>query len=433
MKEDRSVPLAVPIAVGPNHSTVVAAAVSAGAAVENPKAQAEADAEHSQCLMCSKAFSLFARKHHCRVCQKAYCSSCSRVRLSSKTFSKVVQVSTDEDQGSLRACEACSLIAETYGPSFFRQKTRHRATSDSPAPEPRIAFAASDELVELVKCQLRKWLPDAFPPHFVVPLNSISISAAQMKDVVQDVEDGFGPEVGLSLLYKFVMMDLPQKTIAEAFCTNRTRVYGGAIKFAMGCASLTLQKFKPSYLTTYDPEESKSICMDAPVRLVPEYVINLLKLINPVMIAFPAFQLSINGRKLQLAYSEEHNVGTTLEHWTLPRKGPDSAYPLTQPLRIVLPRPLSEKEGVKYFQCVMVQRLQLQNGILQGYERYKACKTLHANKNKVRGWIRVGENVTVTSLPAGVYRLYMHVISGGASMPFTFSAVVSIAAAAAAT
>ena len=82
---------------------------------------------------------------------------------------------------------------------------------------------------------------------------------------------------------------------------------------------------------------------------------------------------------------------------------------------------------------MIVQHLQLQNGVLQGYEKFKASKTLHANKNKIRGWVKMGENVAVTSLPAGVYRLYMHVISGGSSMPFTFSAIVSIAATAATT
>lgn len=45
---------------------------------EYPKPVWQPDSESSNCASCKKSFSLFTRKHHCRVCGHIFCSTCVR-------------------------------------------------------------------------------------------------------------------------------------------------------------------------------------------------------------------------------------------------------------------------------------------------------------------------------------------------------------------
>ena len=58
----------------------------------------QGDAEATQCNKCGRAFGMFVRRHHCRVCGKVFCASCSQGRR---------EFATDEGLQLLRVCDVC--------------------------------------------------------------------------------------------------------------------------------------------------------------------------------------------------------------------------------------------------------------------------------------------------------------------------------------
>ena len=63
------------------------------------------DSDASECQLCDNAFSLFKRRHHCRICGKCICSSCSNQHNGNV---KLTQIKDIEPNGS-RICNRCVL------------------------------------------------------------------------------------------------------------------------------------------------------------------------------------------------------------------------------------------------------------------------------------------------------------------------------------
>eukprot|EP00743_Colponemidia_sp_Colp-15_P009215 GILK01010061.1.p1 GENE.GILK01010061.1~~GILK01010061.1.p1 ORF type:complete len:354 (-),score=22.00 GILK01010061.1:100-1062(-) len=55
------------------------------------------DHKHADCMLCSKSFSVFVRRHHCRKCGRLVCSQCSSKRLTFPTLGLK----------NIRACSKC--------------------------------------------------------------------------------------------------------------------------------------------------------------------------------------------------------------------------------------------------------------------------------------------------------------------------------------
>jgi hypothetical protein len=71
------------------------------------------DASSKSCTNCDLPFTLFRRRHHCRICGKIFCSACS-----------AHQVTTSE--GDVRACDDCRLFA----PSLLAPGNEQGVTPD---------------------------------------------------------------------------------------------------------------------------------------------------------------------------------------------------------------------------------------------------------------------------------------------------------------
>ena len=69
-----------------------------------------ADSESKVCTLCSSAFSMFNRRHHCRVCGRLVCGPCSKAR-----------------QNKLRVCKECGE-QQNFGDDV-EQRQSHRSTA----------------------------------------------------------------------------------------------------------------------------------------------------------------------------------------------------------------------------------------------------------------------------------------------------------------
>mmetsp|Transcript_35738 Transcript_35738/g.70161 ORF Transcript_35738/g.70161 Transcript_35738/m.70161 type:complete len:225 (-) Transcript_35738:228-902(-) len=70
-----------------------------------PRSRWQKDDAHSHCVQCGEAFTLFVRRHHCRLCGRIFCSSCTN-------FVVVRQ----------RACEDCHASATAQFSDSLRQQ-----------------------------------------------------------------------------------------------------------------------------------------------------------------------------------------------------------------------------------------------------------------------------------------------------------------------
>lgn len=64
----------------------------------------------SQCFSCRRTFSMFNRKHHCRVCGRIFCSECSNNKIKIPSFIRhfiASSVGTPEPSSEKRVCQIC--------------------------------------------------------------------------------------------------------------------------------------------------------------------------------------------------------------------------------------------------------------------------------------------------------------------------------------
>lgn len=67
------------------------------------------DVSASKCKACDRKFSTFLRKHHCRICGKIFCSSCTTF-IDGKKFNY---------NGKMRVCLLCNDLADKYDDDYF--------------------------------------------------------------------------------------------------------------------------------------------------------------------------------------------------------------------------------------------------------------------------------------------------------------------------
>lgn len=120
------------------------------------------DETSAECFICSRLFTTFRRKHHCRICGQIFCSNCT-VIISGEKFNH---------NGKMRVCKTCLSFANDYNDSSddegsviddsFVDRTHSqeqqelevssihpatpvedRATLNAPTPPPRLAIPAT--------------------------------------------------------------------------------------------------------------------------------------------------------------------------------------------------------------------------------------------------------------------------------------------------
>jgi hypothetical protein len=77
------------------------------------------DSEALNCMICDERFSIHTRRHHCRICGKCICGSCSNNRL------KLVQLKM---QKKSRVCDQCF---KAHAPAWMWQNTEKFASLPS--------------------------------------------------------------------------------------------------------------------------------------------------------------------------------------------------------------------------------------------------------------------------------------------------------------
>ena len=76
------------------------------------------DDKCSKCLLCESAFTLWRRRHHCRVCGRIFCSDCSSKVISGLTLG-------NDSPDPVRACDVC-----------YKQRVQAGDASEPPDPVP---------------------------------------------------------------------------------------------------------------------------------------------------------------------------------------------------------------------------------------------------------------------------------------------------------
>ena len=82
---------------GGNNTSGIDAAINANDQREDPKWIP--DDQAMSCAKCNKDFTVWLRRHHCRICFKVFCKNCST--------SKVIKVAGDKKAKKNRACKSC--------------------------------------------------------------------------------------------------------------------------------------------------------------------------------------------------------------------------------------------------------------------------------------------------------------------------------------
>ena len=96
------------------------------------------DADMSSCNLCDVGFSLFKRKHHCRLCGHIYCAECSGNR-----------VALPSSPHPVRACNTCFAVRKSAALRQRQRGGRNRTASSSSAVSSAAAAAAAAGLSRL--------------------------------------------------------------------------------------------------------------------------------------------------------------------------------------------------------------------------------------------------------------------------------------------
>jgi 1-phosphatidylinositol-3-phosphate 5-kinase len=78
------------------------------------------DASAIKCRSCDRKFTTFLRKHHCRICGKIFCSSCT-------TF---IDGTKFNYNGKMRVCLLCNNLADKYEDDFFTSEEEEEEEDD---------------------------------------------------------------------------------------------------------------------------------------------------------------------------------------------------------------------------------------------------------------------------------------------------------------
>ncbi len=85
------------------------------AEVVAPTGQAEwmPDSQATNCNNCYKVFTILNRRHHCRLCGKIFCNSCSK-----KTTTRI----NEGEQVTVRLCNTCNQINNDFNQTLDRNQ-----------------------------------------------------------------------------------------------------------------------------------------------------------------------------------------------------------------------------------------------------------------------------------------------------------------------
>lgn len=72
------------------------------------------------CQKCSRKFTLWLRKHHCRLCNKIFCKRCSSTRM----------IKHDRDVPKIRICTDCDRIQSEFKKNYMDKQLILKADKD---------------------------------------------------------------------------------------------------------------------------------------------------------------------------------------------------------------------------------------------------------------------------------------------------------------
>jgi hypothetical protein len=135
-----------------------------------PKSEWARDDDHETCMLCSTAFTLFNRRHHCRRCGKCVCSDCAQHKMSfhydsgigADQAASIFQAPTQLE----RACNTC--YAE--GIALIQQRAGHVAAALAEVTAARAVLAAAEAQYEATARDSRS-LVHCVEGHEVTSLN----------------------------------------------------------------------------------------------------------------------------------------------------------------------------------------------------------------------------------------------------------------------